>query len=133
MKQISVFIENEKGELAAVTKLLADNCVNLKALCIADSVDYGILRIATDEVDVAVDALVSGGYLVKVTDVLVVKTEDKAGSLAKIMAALGGEIDVEYAYAFTSSEPNVSLMVFRVGDNDKALAALRAAGINATL
>ncbi|MBQ4443063.1 MAG: acetolactate synthase [Clostridia bacterium] len=133
MKQISVFIENEKGKLAAVTELLASRNVNLKALCIADSVEYGILRLATDEVDVAVRTLTDNGYLVKVTEVLVVKTEDKAGSLAKIMAALGGDIDVEYAYAFTSSEEGKAMMVFRVDDNEKAMAALRAAGISATL
>lgn len=133
MKQISVFIENEKGKLAAVTELLASRNVNLKALCIADSVEYGILRLATDEVDVAVRTLTDNGYLVKVTEVLVVKTEDKAGSLAKIMSALGGDIDVEYAYAFTSSEEGKAMMVFRVDDNEKAMAALRAAGISATL
>lgn len=133
MKQISVFIENENGKLAAVTQLLAENKVNLKALSIADSVDYGILRIVTDNVDVAVKALSENGYLAKVTEVLAVKTEDKEGSLARIMAALGGDIDVEYAYAFTSSEPGVALMVFRVGDNEKAIKALNAAGIIATL
>ena len=133
MKQISVFIENENGKLAAVTQLLAENKVNLKALSIADSVDYGILRIVTDNVDVAVKALSENGYLAKVTEVLAVKTEDKEGSLARIMAALGGDIDVEYAYAFTSSEPGVALMVFRVGDNEKAIKALNAVGIIATL
>ena len=133
MKQISVFIENEKGKLAAVTKLLADNDVNLKALSIADSVDYGILRIVTENVDVAVKALAESGYLAKVTEVLAVKTQDKEGSMAKIMAALGSDISVDYAYAFTSSEPGVALMVFRVDDNGKAIEALKAAGISATL
>ena len=133
MKQISVLIENEKGKLAAVTRLLADNAVNMQALSIADSVEYGILRIVTDQVDVAVEALTESGYLVKVTDVLVVKTEDKVGSLANIMAALGDTIDVEYAYAFTTTEPDVAMLVFRVDDNEQAIAVLRAAGINATL
>ena len=133
MKQISVFIENEKGKLAAVAKLLADKKVNLKALSIADSVDYGILRIVTDDVDVALKTLADNGYLAKVTDVLAVKTEDKEGSLAKIMVALGSDIDVEYAYAFTSSEPGVALLVFRVDDNEKAINALKTAGISATL
>ena len=133
MKQLSVFIENENGKLAAVTQLLANNGVDLKALSIADSVDYGILRIATDQVDVAVKVLADNGYLVKVTEVLVVKTEDKVGSLAKIMAAFGNQIDVEYAYAFASSEPGVALMVFRVDDNAKAIEMLHAAGISASL
>jgi len=133
MKQVSVFIENRAGKLAAVTELLAENKVNLKALSIGDSVEYGILRIVTDELDVAVKVLSENGYLAKVTDVLVVKTEDKVGSLAKIMAAFGDKIDVAYAYAFASSEPGVALMVFRVGDNEKAIEVLRAAGIHATL
>lgn len=133
MKQISIFIENKAGKLAAVTQLLADNNVNLKALSIADSVEYGILRVVTDQVEVAVNALREQGYLVKVTEVLVVKIEDKVGSLSQIMAALGGEIDVEYAYAFTSSQPDVALLVFRVRDNEKAISVLQAAGINASL
>ena len=132
MKQISVFIENKAGKLAAVTELLAANDVNLKALSIADSVEYGILRIVTDQLDVAVKVLGEAGYLVKVTDVLVVRTKDKVGSLAKIVAALGG-IDVAYAYAFTTTEPGVALLAFRVGDNRKAIETLRAAGINASL
>lgn len=133
MKQISIFIENKAGKLAAVTQLLADNNVNLKALSIADSVEYGILRVVTDQVEVAVNALREQGYLVKVTEVLVVKIEDKVGSLSQIMSALGGEIDVEYAYAFTSSQPDVALLVFRVRDNEKAISVLQAAGINASL
>ena len=133
MKQLSVFIENKAGKLAEVTELLAANKVNLKALSIADSVEYGILRIVTDELDVAVKVLSEQGYLVKVTDVLVVKSQDKVGSLAKIVAALGNEIDVAYAYAFTSTEPGIALLVFRVGDNEKAIEVLRAAGINASL
>ena len=108
MKQISIFIENVKGKLAAVTNLLAENNVDLRALSIADSTDYGILRIVADDAEKAKKVLDENSYLAKVTDVLAVKTEDKPGSLAKIITALASaDISVEYAYAFTSSEPGI--------------------------
>ena len=134
MKQISIFIENVKGKLAAVTNLLAENNVDLRALSIADSTDYGILRIVADDAEKAKKVLDENSYLAKVTDVLAVKTEDKPGSLAKIITALASaDISVEYAYAFTSSEPGIALMVFRVDNNDKAVKALVKAGIGVAI
>ena len=134
MKQISIFIENEKGKLAAVTSLLAENEINLKALSVADTAEYGILRIVTDNVEKAMAVLAENAYLAKVTDVLAVKTEDKPGSLAKIITALSqAGISVEYAYAFTASEPGVALLVFRVDNNEKAVSALIKAGVGVAL
>ena len=134
MKQISIFIENVKGKLAAVTNLLAENNVDLRALAIADSTDYGILRIVADDAEKAKKVLDENSYLAKVTDVLAVKTEDKPGSLAKIITALASaDISVEYAYAFTSSEPGIALMVFRVDNNEKAVKALVKAGIGVAI
>ena len=130
MKQISIFIENKQGKLAAVAALLAKNGINLQALSIADTTDYGILRIVASDTEKAVAILADNGYLAKVTDVLAVKTEDKVGSLSRILNALNAaDISVEYAYAFTSSEPGVAVTVFRVDDNEKAVAALVKAGI----
>lgn len=131
MKQISIFIENEKGRLAAVTGLLAEGGVNLRALSIADTTDYGILRIVTDRVDEAMDLLQGAAYLAKVTDVLAVRIEDKPGSLAAILATMSrAGISVEYAYAFTDVRPDEAWMVFRVDDNAKAVAILAAAGVD---
>jgi hypothetical protein len=134
MKQISVFIENEKGKLAQVASLLAKRKINLQALSVADTTDYGILRLVTDRTEDALDALTEGGYLAKVTDVLAVKIEDKPGSLSKIISALSsGDVSVEYTYAFTSTNPGEAVMVFRVDDNEKAASVLKNAGINASL
>lgn len=134
MKQISVFIENEKGKLAEVSGLLAEKGINLQALSIADTTDYGILRVVTDRTEDAINALTEAGFLAKVTDVLAVKIKDKPGSLAKIINALASDgIAVEYTYAFTSTEPGVAVMVFRVDDNNKAVSALVKAGIGVTL
>ena len=134
MKQISIFIENKQGKLAKVAALLAENGINLQALSIADTTDYGILRIIASDTEKAVGILSDNGYLAKVTDVLAVKTEDKVGSLSRILNALSAaDISVEYAYAFTSAEPDVAVTVFRVDDNDKAVAALVKAGVAATL
>lgn len=134
MKQISIYIENKKGKLAEVSNLLADNGINLQALSIADTTDFGILRVVADDTAKAYALLSDNGYLAKITDVIAVKIEDKPGSLAKIISALSGaEISVEYTYAFTSTEPGVAVMVFRVDDNEKAVTALVKAGIGVAL
>ena len=134
MKQISIFIENEKGSLAAVTTLLAENGIDLRALSIADTTDYGILRIMADKPEKAHKILTENGYLTKINEVVGVKIADKAGSLAKIINALSDEgIGVEYTYAFTSTNPGEAFMVFRVNDNEKAIAALEKAGIGAVI
>lgn len=134
MKQISIFIENEKGKLAEVTDLLAKRNINLKALSIADTTDYGILRIVVDETDEALEILNKSGFLTKLNNVIGVDIEDKPGSLHRIISALSKEhISVEYTYAFTSVEIGKAFMVFRVNDNAKACLALNNAGIHAIL
>ena len=134
MKQISIFIENEIGKLAKVTDLLAKNGVNLKALSIADTLDYGILRIITDDTQKAHELLTENGYLARINEVIEVQIEDKPGALAKIINALSKEnVSVEYTYAFTSVEIGKAFMVFRVNDNAKACLALNNAGIHAIL
>ena len=134
MKQISIFIENEKGTLAKVTSLLAEKEINLKALSIADTAEYGILRIIVDEPEKASEILSSAGYLSKINDVISVDIDDRPGSLNRIISALYAEhISVEYTYAFPSAKKGKAFMAFRVNDNEKAIAALKSAGINATL
>ncbi len=134
MKQISIFIENEKGKLAAVTSLLAKNGIDLRALSIADTADYGILRIIADDVEKAKNLLSESGYLTRINDVIGVKIEDKVGSLSRIITALSiADIAVEYTYAFTSPTEGQAFMVFRVNDNARAISALAAAGITAVI
>ena len=101
VKQISVFVENQAGLLSEVTTLLADNGINLRALSIADTSDFGILRIIVEDVEKAAQILQENGNTYTVTPVLAVKMDDKAGGLAKILKVLAdAEIFLEYAYAF---------------------------------
>lgn len=130
VKQISVFIENKTGKLAEVTKYIAENNINMKALSIADTHDFGILRIICDNHDNAVAVLRDGGYVVAETEVLAVEMPDKPGSLAKILEVLAeANVFVEYTYAFLSvKNEGHAYMIFRVDDNTEASAALVAEG-----
>lgn len=129
VKQISVFIENKKGALAQATRYIAEHDINLKALSIADTQDYGILRIICDNSAKANEVLREGGYITIVNDVLAAAITDKPGSLASILEILSESgIIVEYTYAFLSNKTG-AYMIFRVDDNQKAAAALAGAGI----
>ncbi len=129
VKQISVFIENKDGKLAEATRYIADQSINLKALSIADTQDFGILRIICDEPTSAEKLLKDGGYLTTVTDVLAAAIDDKPGSLATILEVLADAgVAVEYTYAFLSAKSG-AYMIFRVDDNAVAAAALAGAGI----
>ncbi len=120
VKQLSVFVENKPGRLAAVTKVLYDRGVNLRAFMIADAGDFGIIRMVVDKTDEAFNALKAAGFTVTLNEVLAVEVEDKPGELHRISKALGDEgINIEYVYAFTS-EKHKALIIFRVDDNEKA-------------
>ena len=129
VRQISVFIENKKGQLAEVTKFIADHKVNLRALSIADTQDFGILRIICEDPENAEKVLKEGGYITTSTDVLAAAISDEPGSLAEILGVLADEqVVVEYTYAFLSAKAG-AYMIFRVDDNQKAAAELAGAGI----
>ena len=129
VKQISVFIENKKGKLASATRYIADHNINLRALSIADTQDFGILRIICDDPKAANEALQAGGYITTVTDVLAAAISDKPGSLASILEVLSdANVVVEYTYAFLSAKAG-AYMIFRVDDNQSAAAALAGAGV----
>lgn len=129
VKQISVFIENKKGQLAEVTRYIAEHDVNLRALSVGDTQDFGILRIICENPDSAVEVLQKAGYITMVTDVLATAISDEPGSLAAILEVLAeADVAVEYTYAFLSAKSG-AYMIFRVDDNQKAAAALAGAGI----
>ncbi len=129
LKQISVFIENKSGKLAEATRYIADKNINLKALSIADTQDFGILRVICDDPASAEKELKSGGYIVAVTEVLAVSIDDKPGSLASVLEVLSeAGVAVEYTYAFISAKSG-AYMIFRVDDNVVAAAALAGAGV----
>ena len=129
VKQISVFIENKKGKLAEATRYIAEHDVNLRALSIADTQDFGILRIICENPYKANEVLQAGGYINTMTDVLAAAISDTPGSLATILEVLSeANIAVEYTYAFLSAKAG-AYMIFRVDDNQSAAAALAGAGI----
>ena len=132
VKQISVFIENKKGALASATRYLADNGINIRALSIADTQDFGILRIICDDPKQTESILKEGGFISTVTDVLATEIADKPGSMATILEVLAdAQVVVEYTYAFLAPDGH-AYMIFRVDDNAVASAALAGAGIKTT-
>ncbi len=129
VKQISVFIENKKGALAACTRYIADHDINIRALSIADTQDFGILRIICDDPKETECILKKGGFISTVTDVLATEIEDRPGSMANILEVLAeAHVIVEYTYAFLAPDGH-AYMIFRVDDNAVASAALAGAGI----
>ncbi len=129
VKQISVFIENKKGALATCTRYIADHDINIRALSIADTQDFGILRIICDDPKQTEAVLKNGGYISTLTDVLAAEIEDRPGSMATILEVLAeAHVIVEYTYAFLAPDGH-AYMIFRVDDNALASAALAGAGI----
>ncbi len=125
IKQISVFVENKPGRLCGITKLLKENDIDIRALSIADTKDFGILRLIVNKPDQAVEALKNHDCMVSLTNVVAVGISDKPGGLAAVMDTLYAyNITVEYMYAFISKEADKAYVIFRVDNNDKALEAL---------
>lgn len=129
VKQISVFIQNKKGRLAKVARYLADNDINIRALSIADTQDFGILRLICENVEKVESVLKEAGYLTTITDVLVAAVKDGPGALAIITEALrDADVSIEYIYELATID-NIVYLVVRVDDNKVAAAALAGAGI----
>jgi hypothetical protein len=121
MKQISVFIENKPGTLANVTDIIAAAGVNLRALSIGDTADFGILRIVVDNAQAALKALHDAKCSTRELDVLAVEIEDKPGTLAEVIRTFSREgINVEYLYPCLNSESNKAVFVFKTPDYTKA-------------
>ena len=122
IKQISVFVENKPGRLAAITKFLGEHQVDIRALSIADTRDFGILRLIVDKPDDTVALLKEAGYTVSITYVIAVAMSDEPGSLAKVMDILYmNGIGVEYMYAFITRTKDNAYVILRVEDNLKAI------------
>lgn len=129
--QISLFLQNEAGSLNKACQVLAQNNVNIITLSLADTREYGILRLLVKEQAKAQDLLTQAGFVVKNTPVLVVPIADQPGGLAAILAALDKQhINVLYMYAFPSGKDGKALMVFRFEEPEKALNVLESAGFS---
>ena len=115
VRQISVFLENKIGRLAEITEILGDKKINIRALSIADTAEFGILRMIVDTPQKAYQALEERGFTVSRTEVVVVEVKDKPGGLAQVMAILGkAGINVEYLYAFVAPKGKNALVVFKI-------------------
>jgi len=128
--QISVFLENRTGQLAEITEILAENHVDLRAISIAETADYGVLRIIVDEVERATGILLEHGYILSKTPVLVVAVPDAPGGLAPVLRVLAEDhIDIEYMYSLFTHLEGKAYMVFRVSQEDRFVSRLKEEGI----
>jgi len=131
LTQISVFLENRKGRLFDVTSLLGNHGINIRALTIAESPEFGILRMVVDRPKDAVDILKRKGFIAKLTDIVAVEVDDRPGGLARVLHALyNNSINVEYMYGFVEKFSDSALLVFRFDSPDKAIAVLKKNKIN---
>ena len=131
IKQLTVFVENKQGTMVSITETLAKNNVNLRALSIAETESFGILRLIVNDEKIAEEKLSEQGYLIKTTDVVGVKIGDEPGKLAAALSVLDKEgINLEYLYAFMARTEKHAYVVLRVADNKKAEAALEKAGFH---
>ncbi len=130
VKQLSVFIENSKGRLAHVTGVLGEAGVDLHSLSIADTTNFGILRAIVDDHDKALKVLKENGYTVNITELLAVAVSDIPGGLAKALEVLNEkDVAVEYLYSFVRKPSESALILFKVDDPKKAVAALEGSGL----
>jgi hypothetical protein len=129
--QLSLFIANKPGHLIVPCKLLADAGINIVTLSLADTQQFGILRLIVREWQRAREVLEAAGLVVAVTEVLAIEVTDKPGGLVELLGAFEkAGINVEYMYAFTARLGNRAVLVFRFDDLDAAISALTRAGIN---
>ena len=130
IKQISIFIENKMGRMAEITKIIGDAGIDIRALSMADTSDFGILRLIVNKPDLAVEKLKAAGLTVSLTDVIAVGIDDKPGAFAEVVSAMSDAgINIEYMYAFISREHSRAYVILRVEAAEKSLQILRDAGI----
>ena len=131
VEQISIFIENKSGRMANITRLLGAADINIRALSLADTSDFGILRLIVNDVEKAKAVLKEGGFTVNKTEVVAVEVPDRPGGLSQILQSLDtDQINVEYMYAFVERCGGNAVIIFRFDDTDKAIDTLKGSGFN---
>ena len=130
VNQISIFIENKPEALSELTDILAKNNVNMRALMLADTADFGVARIIADDADNVAEILKKNDFIVNVTGVIAIEIPDEAGSLNRILKMLGENgRNVEYMYGFTGKKTGSAYMIMRTTDVEKAQSVLKSNGI----
>lgn len=126
IKQVSIFVENKTGSMAEVLDILGKNGIDLSALSIADSTDFGILRLIVRDPEKAAALLKEDGMIVKLTEVIAVGIEDKPGSLSEILTTLKeNEIEIDYMYAFIGKSSHGALVILKTSDAEKTCEVLK--------
>ena len=129
VEQISVFIENKSGRLAEVTRVLGEAGINIRALSLADTSDFGILRLIVNDHEKAKAVLKEKGFTVSKTEVVAVEVPDRPGGLSEILQALDRDsINVEYMYAFVERCGENAVIIFRFDETEKAISSLQRSG-----
>ncbi len=130
VEQISIFLENKAGRLAEVTRVLSEAGINIRALSLADTSDFGILRLIVNDTEKAKKTLKENGFTVGKTSVVAVEVEDRPGGLHKILEILRkAGINVEYMYAFVQQSGNNAVLIFRFDNTDEAIKVLLENGV----
>ncbi|MDD5455928.1 MAG: ACT domain-containing protein [Candidatus Margulisbacteria bacterium] len=130
IKQISVFIENKTGRLHDVAKVLSDNKINIRALSLAETSDFGVLRMIVDKPDEAVKVIKTNNFTVKITEVVAVEVPDKIGGLAGVLKIVdSASINIEYMYAFVEKKHENAILIFRFDKLGDVLETLKKKGL----
>lgn len=130
IKQLSIFVANEKGTLADVTRIFREHDIDIRAISVYDTVDYGILRTVVSDPEKAVEELAKEGIVSKVSDILAINPEDRRGSLNDVFTLLGeNDINIDYIYSFLVRENGAQLFVLKVDDKEKAQDLLEKNGV----
>ena len=131
IQQISIFLENKSGRLADVTRVMADAGINLRAISIADTADFGILRVIVDKPEAALAALAKAGYTTRTTDVLGLEIQDVPGALSKIMEVFKQTgVNIEYLYASLEKSGDKAVVIFKVEDIEHGTAIVKERGLS---
>ena len=129
IRQISIFLENKPGQLSAICRDLADAEINIATLSLADTADFGIVRMIVDDHEKAKSVLEGKGHVVNVREVIAVCVPDRPGGMAEVMQVPDkAGVNIEYSYAFAFHKGEKAVLVFRFSDNNKAESALKTAG-----
>lgn len=130
VEQISIFLENKAGRLAEVTRILGEAGINIRALALADTSDFGILRLIVNDHEKAKQVLKEHGFTVGRTEVVAVEVEDRPGGLSRILQILyEARLNVEYMYAFVQQSGENAVLIFRFDDIDQAVNVLTRSGV----
>ena len=126
IKQLSIFLQNRMGSLSKPLEVLSDADVNIRAMCMADTSEFGILRLVVDNPEKGKDALEESGFLVKITEIIGVEMNDTPGGLTSVLKVIkDNEIDLEYLYAFTHEKEGKAILLLHSDDIDRLISVLK--------